>query len=191
MTDTTGTQSPDDLTDRIGKLNEAIDAFQVEVDLWHDDRKSDFAALVVEMRDDRDAATAAMRQVGATAGEEWQKIAAQAARALQRLESELEAVRADFAAELADDADTFKAATHRRLESWRGHVEQLRLQAKLAEMDTRDALGDLERAYEAALPQLEQARENADEGLKTLREQGREVTDHLRSAARAASRKMK
>jgi hypothetical protein len=190
MTDTTGSPSPDELTERIGKLNEHIDAFQVEVDLWQGDRKSDFASVVAELRDDRDAAAAAMRKIGAAAGEEWQKVTVQASRAFQRLESELEAVRADFAAEVAEDADAFKVATQRQLDSWRGHVEQLRLQAKLAEMDARDALADLERAYEAALPHLEQAKESADESVKALRERGRGVTDELRSAARAASRKM-
>lgn len=190
MTDATATPSPDDLEARMGKLNEHIAEFEAKVDLWDGDSKGQFATVVAELKDDRDAAAESAKRVSQTAGEEWQKVAERASRALERLETELQAAWADLEAELADDVDTYKAAAQRQLDSWRGHLDQMRLQAKLAEMEARDTLGDLESAYEAARPHLEQARDTADESFGSLRERGREVLTHLREAARAASSKM-
>jgi molybdenum-dependent DNA-binding transcriptional regulator ModE len=190
MTDATAAPSPEELEERIGKLNEHIAEFEAKVDLWDGESKGHFATVVAELKDDRDVAVASARRVSETAGEEWHKVADRTTRAFERLETELQAAWADFEGELADDVDTYKAAAQRQLESWRGHVDQMRLQAKLGEMEARDALDELEHAYEAARPHLEQAKDSADEGFGSLRERGREVLEHLRAAARAASRKM-
>jgi|GEM_PF-4589553 len=190
MSDAASVPSPSDLTERIGKLNERIDAFQVKVDLWEGAGKGHFAAIAAELGSDRDAVARSLHHVGEAAGEEWHKVVGYAARAFDRLESEVEAARADLEAELADDVDTYKAAVDRQRDSWRGHLERMRVQAKLGEMEARDVLADLEHAYEAARPHLEEAREKSDEGFGSLRERGREVMAHLRDAARAASRKM-
>lgn len=190
MTDAIAAPSPEELEERIGKINDHIAEFEAKVDLWDGESRGHFATVVAELKDDRDVAVASARRVSETAGEEWQKVAERTARAFERLETELQAAWADLEAELADDVDAYKAAAQRQLESWRGHVEQMRLQAKLGEMEARDTLNELEQAYEAARPHLEQAKDTADEGFGSLRERGRELLAHLRDAARVASRRM-
>jgi hypothetical protein len=190
MSDSTATPSPDELQERIGKLNESIEAFQAKVELSGGETKGYFASVLAELADDRDVAAESVRRVSETAGEEWHRVAERTSLAFERLETELQAAWADLEAELADDVDTYKAAAQRQLDSWRGHLDQMRVQAKLAEMEARDTLGDLEHAFDAARPHLEQAKDSADEGFGSLRERGREALTHLREAARAASRKM-
>ncbi len=190
MTDATAAPSPEELEERIGKLNDHIAEFEAQVDLWDGESKGHFAAVIAELKDDRDAVIASAHRLSETAGEEWRNVAERAIRAFERFETELQAAWADLEAEVANDVDTYKAATQRQLDSWRGYVDQMRLQAKLGEMEARDALTDLEHAFDAARPHLEQAKDSADEGFGSLRERSREALRHLREAARAASHDM-
>lgn len=180
----------DELGERAGKINERLAELEVKVDLWDDEERERFRAVIAELKEDQAALVAAAKRVGASAGSEWKAVAESSHRALDRLESEVQAAWADFEVEMADDVDAYRSATQRQLEAWQGHRDRMRLQAKLAEMEARDAVADLEQAFEAARPELERAKDVADEAFHAVKDKVREAVAHLRAAARDASRKM-
>ncbi len=194
MANAVSPQTPTDLGTELGaraaKINERLEALEVKVDLWDSVEREPHRALLAELKEDQAAVADMLRDLRSAAGEEWRALSDRTRRAFDRLESEVHTAWADVEAEMADDADTFRAASARQLDTWRGHVDRMRLQAKLAEMEARDAFTDLERAFEAARPELDQARDAADDALTTIRTKSREMVGHLRAAARDASRKM-
>jgi hypothetical protein len=193
MVDSTNVPEPDQfdelLSERTAKINERLEALEVKVDLW-DVAPGHFKTLIGELREDQDALSQAAASVRQAAAEEWHEVAGRFMRALDRLEGEVATAWADFEAEVADDLDTFREASARQMESWHAHVDKMRLQAKLGEMEARDAVADLERAFDAARPELEKAKGVAADALGAAKESARELIAHLRSAARRASRKM-
>ncbi len=194
MANAVSPQTPTDLDAELGaraaKINDRIEALEIKVDLWDSVEREPHRALVAELKDDLAAIVAMLGDLRSTAGEEWRMISDRTRRAFERLESEVQTAWADVEAEMAEDADAFRTASARQLETWRGHVDRMRLQAKLAEMEARDAFADLERAFQAARPELDRARDAADDALVTIKTKSRDMVAHLRTAARVASRKM-
>ncbi len=194
MTDESSSPPPDEfdelLSDRSGKINDSLEQLEIKVDLWDGGDPGHFRGLVAELREDHATLLEGARMVRETAGEEWRDVVDRFMRALERLESAVATAWADFEAEAADDLDDYRSASAKQLESWRGHVDRLRLHAKLAEMDARDAVDDLERAFEAARPELEKAKQTAGEAVAAAKETSRELVAHLRQASRDASRRM-
>jgi hypothetical protein len=186
MNDETRTPDPmalEDLSERTTKLDESLEALEIRVDLWRTDEQSHYRQIVDELKKDFAAMVHFLREMEAKAGEEWHHIADATVRSLERLEGRLDTAWSDFEAELADNTDTYRQASSRQLEAWRAHVDRLRVHAKLAEMDARDAVHDLEVAFAAARPEMEQAKTAADEAVQTLKASTREVIAHLRTAA--------
>lgn len=180
----------EELTDRIGKINDEIEKFEVRIDGWGEDKDGRFSELGRELADDRDVVVAATKRIGEVARDEWHQAADRARHSLEQLERELETAWADLEVELAEDVDAYKAATRRQIDSWRGYVELARLRASLAGMEARDAVAKLDSAYEAARPQLDQAWAAADEAFAGLRDRARTAVVHLRDAARDAMKSL-
>jgi len=177
----------EELTDRIGKINDEIEKFDARVNIWGADRDSRFANVGTELAEDRDMVVAAVRRVGVVARDEWRQTAESVRTSVAQLEHEIETARADLEVELADDVDAFRAAAEGQVTSWKGYLDLLRLRAKLASMDARDALETLESAYRAAQPELEGARTAANAAFAALRDSTRNTVIHLRQAARDAT----
>lgn len=190
MTAAAPAPSPDELHERIGKLNDHIGEFEAKVELWNGESKGHFATVLAELKDDRDATAAALHKVSDTAGDEWRRVAGATSRSFERIEAELQAAWSDLEAELAQDAKAYRAAVERELESWHGYVDRLRVQANLAGMEARDVMTRVEHAFDAARPQLEQALESTEEAFRSLRTNVRDVVTRLWAAARDASRQL-
>lgn len=195
MSEAMNVPAPDELDEllsrRTGKINETLEALEVKVDLWDAGEPSAFRTLIGELRDDQQALSESARAIGSAASEEWHEVAGRLMRALERLESEVAAAWSDFEAEVAEDVDAYRAATANQLETWRMHVDTMRVHAKLAEMEARDSVNQLEQAFDAARPELEKAKETAAEAFEAAKESVRDFVAQLRTRSRDASRSLR
>lgn len=176
----------EDLTYRIGKINEQIDRFEAHVDL-SGRIAGRFAVVGSQLEADRDTLVQVARRMGTVAEEEWRHSADQLRASVEQIEQELGTAWADLEAEVADDIDVYKDAAQRQLETWRGYVDHLRVRTALAGMEARDAFGAVEAAFQAASPELEQALNAADDAFESLKDRARDAVGHLRDATRAAA----
>ncbi len=191
MNDTPTSHDTDiDLGERLAAVNESLEALEIEVNLWDDEETTVFGTIVAELKGDNAALRAAAGRIGASAEAEFHSAAAKTRGAIDRLEGEVRAAWADFEAERADDVAKYRAATRKQLEAWQELLDRMRLQAHLAEMDAKDAVAEMEHAFDAARPELERAKDAAADALEALRLQVRELIAHLRQAARNASKTM-
>jgi hypothetical protein len=180
----------DDLDERVEKVNKELAALEIEVDLWDHEQKTRFRAIVSELKGDNSTLAAAVGRVGTAADEELHAIGTKTRQAIERLEGEVKAAWADFEAERADDLTRYQAAARNELEAWQRLVDRMRVQSHLAGMDAKDAVAEMEHAFDAARPELERAKDAAEDALDTLKRHVRELVAHLRQAARDASRIM-
>ena len=72
--------------------------------------------------------------------EAWQKESAAAKKAIAALQADLALATADAKAERAQTRADLNKALSELVEAWRTRIDDLHVQGKLAEMDTRDAL---------------------------------------------------
>ncbi|MEA2009114.1 MAG: hypothetical protein U9N78_00245 [Actinomycetota bacterium] len=121
-------------------------------------------------------------------------MAAELATDIATLKSDIATVRADVAAELATDIATYRKAAKTQIAAWRTYIDQLTQRVKRrttgAQTKTREALDNLEEAYQGAKHELGEAGETTGETLATLKTQGKGVVDHLRKAARELNRSL-
>lgn len=183
-------QTDQDLAARTAKIDESLAQLEIKVDLWDSGQTGHFRTVVAELKEDRRTVAHSLQVLSETLSEEWHEVSNRLQRSIERLEGELQTAWADLETEIADDVDSYRSASARQLELWHGQVDRLRLHAKLVEMETRDALSEMEAAFAAARPELERARDSAEEALGNLRTTSREFVTHLRKASRAASRTM-
>jgi DNA repair exonuclease SbcCD ATPase subunit len=178
----------DYLEDRVSRLNQSIEDFHVEIDLSGPEIAERFRQIAADLKTDREHVTAFADRVRESAGEAWQELRDAAERAAERLEGDVGTARADLAAELAADPADYREAARHQAEAWSAHLERLKLHAKLAEMEARDKIEQLDGAYQKAKPELDRAGEAAGEALESLKGQMRGLVDHLRRAAREFSK---
>jgi chromosome segregation ATPase len=184
----TAPETPDEygeyFRDRVERLNQSIEDFHVEIDLGGPEIGERFREIATEMKHDREHVADFASRIKEAAGDAFHDLKEGAERALERLEGDMATARADLAAELAADPAEYREAAKTQAETWRAHLDRLKLHAKLAEMEARDKLDELEGAYQRAKPELDKASEAAGDAIDAIKEQARSLVDHLRKAAR-------
>ena len=170
--------------ERVRNVNQSIEDFHVEVDLSGPEVADRFHAIGAELRKDGEIVADFTAKLSEAAGEAWHDLKEAGERAVERLEGDVATARADLTAELADDPSEYRTAAREQAETWKAHLERLKLHAKLGEMEARDKVAELEEAYQRAKPELDKAGEAASETLDALKTQVRGLVDHLRRAAR-------
>ncbi len=192
MTDQALPETPEEygdyFTERIDRLNQRIEDFQIEVDLSSPDVAERFREVVIDLRADQERIGEFARNVRESATSTFHEVRDAAERSYERLEGEVATAWADLRADKAMEPQEYRAAVHEQAESWRTHLDRLKLHAKLGQMEARDAAAGLDDAYQRARPELERAGEAAGDALEALKEPARELMAHLRRAAKDFSR---
>lgn len=194
MTDDTSApdrEDVDELAERVDKINESLEDLEIRIEVSGPEIVERFRDVITRLKADRSAVASSARTAAAATGDAWRTIVSSAQQALDRLERELAAAWADLEASLADDVDSFKNASSRQLDSWKSYVEELKLQARLAGMEAREALGELDKAFDAARPQLEEARSAADDTWEQTKRGVGELVARLWDAAQTVSAEMR
>ena len=124
------------------------------------------------------------------AGEAWRDLRDAAERAFDRLESSIATAWADLRADKATEPHEYREAARIQADSWRTHLDRLKLHARLGQMEARDAAAGLDDAYQRARPELERAGAAVGDALEALREPARDLVAHLRRAAKDFSREL-
>lgn len=175
---------------RVANVNQSLEDFHVDIDLSSPDVAERFREVAAELREDRERVAAFAERIRESAGEAVHELRDAAERAIERLEGDVSTARADLRAELAADPAEYREAAQAQAETWKAHLERLRLHAKLGEMEARDTFTELEGAYERAKPELERAGEVAADTFHALKSQVSGVVAHLRKAARDFSKSL-
>jgi DNA repair exonuclease SbcCD ATPase subunit len=186
MTTTPGTphEYGDHLDERVRLLNQSLEDFHVEVDLGGPEISERFRHIAADLAGDREHVAEFAGRIRGSAGDAWHELRDAAERAFERLEGDLATARADLSAELAADPAEYREAAKEQAQTWAAQLERLKLHAKLAEMEARDKLEQLDGAYQRAKPELDRAGQVAADALDSLKGQMRGLVDHLRRAAR-------
>ena len=192
MTDQDPAATPEEFggyfTERVDRLNRAIEDFHIEVDLSSPDIAERYREVLADLHVDHERVDDFARRFGESATETWLEIRDAAERAYDRLEGDIGTAWADLRAEKAVEPHRYRAAVRAQAESWRTHLDRLKLHAKLGQMEARDALGGLDDAYQAAKPGLERASDAAGDAIEAVKEPARDLVAHLRKAAKDFSR---
>lgn len=196
MTD--GSSGKDELIRRLEReveeLGERIEAFQARVKETAEETRARFRPLVDRLRANRQALGTGIERLRAVAGEVSSAVVADLERGRERLKSELASVRTELEIETAETKAAYRDGFHAQLDAWRGRIDELRLQADLAEMEARDELTslleDVERAYGVAQSHLDRAGDHTAETLETLRRGTRQVLADLETAVEVAAKKL-
>ena len=177
-------------TERIDRLNRAIEDFHIEVDLSSADIAERYREVLADLEVDHERVADFARRVGESAADTWHEIRDAAERAHERLDGDINIAWADLRAEKASEPHEYRAAVRAQAESWRAHLDRLKLHAKLAQMEARDSIGGLDDAYQRARPELERASDAVGDALEALKEPARDLVTHLRQAAKDFSRSL-
>lgn len=109
---------------------------------------------------------------------------------MQHLRADVEIADADLNAALASDRAALLKASRSQVDSWHAKLDQLRVQAALADMEARDdvqeALATAEKARSAAEQHLDNAAADAAATLDGIREGTKQSMKELVAAARSA-----
>lgn len=176
--------------ERIDRLNRAIEDFHIEVDLSSADIAERYREVLADLEVDHERVAEFARRLGEAAADTWDEIRDGAERAHERLDGDISTAWADLQAEKATEPHQYRAAVRAQAESWRTHLDRLKLQARLGQMEARDTVGGLDEAYQRARPELESASAAVGDALEALREPARDLVAHLRQAAKDFSRSL-
>jgi len=177
-------------TERVDRLNRAIEDFHIELDLTSSDVAERYRAVLDDLKVDHEAVGDFARRLGDSAVDTWHDVRDAAERAHARLEGDIITAWADLRAEKATEPHEYRAAVLAQAESWRTHLDRLKLHAKLGHMEARDALGGLDDAYLRAKPELDRASDAVGDALDALKAPARDLVAHLRRAAKDFSRSL-
>jgi phage-related minor tail protein len=107
---------------------------------------------------------------------------------------EVNLARTELEVELADTREAYRKALEHQLDAWRGRLDDLRVRAKLAQMEVRDEASELldrvESAYHAARRHFDEATDDPGQTAEALRAGARAVLRDLRDSVAAARRKL-
>ena len=194
MTDQDPAATPEEyggyFSERVDRLNRAIEDFRIEVDLSSPDIAERYREVLADLHVDHERVDDFARRLGESATETWHEIRNAAERAHERLEGDISTAWADLRAEKAVEPHEYRAAVRAQAESWRTHLDRLKLHAKLGQMEARDAVGGLDDAYQHAKPELERASDAVGDALDALKAPARDMVAHLRKAAKDFSRSL-
>jgi hypothetical protein len=194
MTDLDPPATPEEyggyFTERVDRLNRAIKDFHIEVDLSSPDVAERYREVLDDLNVDHEAVSSFARRLGDSATDAWHEMRDAAERAHERLEGDIATAWADLRAEKATEPHEYRAAVRAQAESWRAHLDRLKLHARLGQMEARDAVGGLDDAYQRAKPELERASDAAGDALEALKGPARDLVAHLRRAAKDFSRSL-
>lgn len=179
------------LEQEMEELGQRIEAFQARVKETADETRARFRPLVERLRVNWQATRTAVDRLRTVAGEVSSAVVADLEHGRDRLKSELASVRTKLEIETAETKAAYRDAFHTHLDTWRGRIDELRVQADLAEMEARDELNrlldEVERAYRAAQTHLDEAGDHTAETLDSLRRGTRQVLADLEAAVEAAA----
>lgn len=117
----------------------------------------------------------------------WERGAHEAGRIARQLDGELDTVAAELHLHLSDDVD-LGDALRAVAESWRGRVDELRVQAGLARMELRDQANQnvdrVEELVDALRRRIEEVGGRTADATHDLRRSTSELTTTARDAAR-------
>ena len=99
--------------------------------------------------------------------EAWQKESAAARKAIAALQADLALATAEAQAERAQSRADLNRALSELVDAWKGRIDDLHVQGRLAEMDARDAVDRLRHDIEQPLAE---ARKVAVHAIRSLRE---------------------
>lgn len=99
--------------------------------------------------------------------EAWQKESAAARKAIAALQADLALATAEAQAERAQSRADLNRALSELVDAWKGRIDDLHVQGRLAEMDARDAVDRLRNDIEQPLAE---ARKVAVRAIRSLRE---------------------
>lgn len=194
MTDQTLPDTPEEygdyFTERIDRLNQRIEDFHIEVNLSSPDIADRFGAIVTDLKADHERIGEFAGRFRESAADTWHDLRDAAERSFERLEGEVSTAWADLRADKATEPHEYREAARVQADSWRTHLDRLKLHARLGQMEARDAAAGLDDAYQRAKPELERAGAAVGEALEALREPARDLVTHLRRAAKDFSREL-
>ncbi len=150
--------------------------------------------LVSRMRANRDAVRSAIERLRSGTAEAWEPLARDVERGYEQLRIEVDIARSELEAELAETPEAYQQAVEQQLESWRRRLDQLHVQAKLAQMESRDDVVELlermEEGYRVARHDVDEAKRDAAATVESVRTGVASVFGNLRESADAAWRKL-
>ncbi|MEW6470976.1 MAG: hypothetical protein AB1679_01780 [Actinomycetota bacterium] len=178
----------------VAELGERIQAFQNRVKETAGETRTRFRPVAERLRANWQAMRATVERLRTVVGEVSSAVIADLEQGRDRLKSELASIRTELEIETAETKAAYRDALQAQLDTWRGRIDELRVQADLAEMEARDELtrllDDVERAYRAAQSHLDQAGDHTAETLETLRRGTRQILGDVEAALEAAAKKL-
>jgi hypothetical protein len=178
----------------IGDLDAQLSSFEERLRQAAEETATSFRPVASRLHSTRDALGAAMQRLGTATRESWEVLAGDIERGFQELEAEVNLARTELEVELADTREAYRKALEQQLDAWRGRLDDLRVRAKLAQMEVRDEASELldrvESAYHAARRHFDEATDDPGQTAEALRAGARAVLRDLRDSVAAARRKL-
>ena len=179
---------------RMEDVDRRLAALERRAEHAAEDAVAQLEPLVSRMRANRDAVRSAIERLRSGTAEVWEPLARDVERGYKQLRIEVDIARSELEAELAETPEAYQQAVEQQLESWRRRLDQLRVQAKLAQMETRDDVVELlermEEAYRVARHDVDEAKRDAAATVESVRTGVASVFGNLRESADAAWRKL-
>jgi gas vesicle protein len=167
----------DQLIELRAKVEEQAEEARVRLDPFLDQARSDW-----------EMARRAAERTGSAARDAVRAASKEAESDVIDLRADLATVRADLRTEMADSRETYFAALHDLVDSWRARIDELRVQADLARMEARDeGRSDVERAehqWDELKVKADHLSDQAAEATADLRADVRRLVDDLRQTIR-------
>lgn len=136
--------------------------------------------MIEQLRTERDTLSQKLKQARALDDDAWDAYRETVDRAHKRFDADLELAEAELRRRRAETRKEFADTVDEELEAWRARTDELRVQARLARMDTGDQLEPIIEAMQRRSSELQSRlgdlREASEETWRSIRE---DITDTL------------
>ncbi len=150
--------------------------------------------LLAQLRRERDLLARKLEELRAEGDEARQEYRERLDRARKRLEADLAVAEAELRRRRAETREEFAETVDEELEAWRTRIDELRVEAELARMDTRDELQpvieSMHRRRGALEQRLRELREASGDAWRSIRDDIADSLAGLRRSLREADEEL-
>lgn len=150
--------------------------------------------VVGRLRSEREMLTQQLQELRATDEEAWGDYRERVDRARQRLEADVRIAEAELQRRLAESRKEFTDTVATELEAWQTRIDELRVQAELAKMDTQEDLEPIMQAMQRRRSDLErrlgELQDASEDTWQSIREEMVDSLTQLRHSLQEATQRM-